>query len=236
MNREEIIYQMKERVYQGNLTLPKWGLVKLTWGNVSEVNRELGVIVIKPSGVDYGKLTANDMVVTDLEGHVLDEDGLRPSSDLKTHVVLYQSFDSINSVVHTHSTNSVGWAQSGRNVPVYGTTHADAFYGEVPNTRFLTEKEVNEDYERNTGLLIVETVKERDLNPESTPGILVNGHGPFTWGASVGAAVENSLILDEICAMATLTELNQKENYLPNYIMDKHYFRKHGENAYYGQK
>lgn len=237
MSRDKKINEMKERVCQGNLQLPDWGLVKLTWGNVSEIDRELGVIVIKPSGVDYDNMTADQMVVTDLEGNVLDEDSLNPSSDMKTHVVLYNAFENVKSVVHTHSINSVVWAQAGRDVPVYGTTHADAFYGSIPNTRQLTEKEVEEAYEVNTGHVIVETFKERELDPTAMPGVLVNGHGPFTWGTSTKEAVENSLILDEVCAMAQATEnVMNKDNLLPQYVLDKHYYRKHGEDAYYGQK
>lgn len=237
MSREKIIAEMKERVFQGNLQLPEWGLIKLTWGNVSEINRELGVIVIKPSGVDYDTMTADQMVVTDLDGKPIDEDSLNPSSDMPTHAVLYKEFADVKSIVHTHSLNAVTWAQAGRDLPVYGTTHADAFYGPVPNTRQLTEQEVEDAYEVNTGNVIVETFKERDLDPIAVPGVLVNGHGPFTWGESVKEAVENSLILDEISKMATITEQNMAEgNRLPQYVLDKHYFRKHGEDAYYGQK
>ncbi len=237
MNREKIIKEMKERVFRGNLQLPNWGLVKLTWGNVSEVNRDLEIIVIKPSGVDYETMTADQMVVTDLDGNILETNSLNPSSDLATHVILYQEFKNINSVVHTHSKNAVSWSQSGRDLPVYGTTHADAFYGKIPNTRQLTRQEVEEAYEINTGNIIVETFTKRDVDPLAVPGVLVNGHGPFTWGASTADAVENSLILDEICSMAESTEDIMKENNsLPQYVLDKHYFRKHGENAYYGQK
>lgn len=236
MSRESKIDEMKERVFQGNLQLPNWGLVQLTWGNVSEINRELGVIVIKPSGVDYETMTADQMVVTDLDGHSLNEDSLNPSSDLPTHVVLYKAFKEVHSVVHTHSKNAVNWSQAGRDLPVYGTTHADAFYGPVPNTRQLTEKEVEEAYEINTGNVIVETFTDREIDPLAMPGVLVNGHGPFTWGDSTEKAVENSLILDEICSMAQSTEsIMNNNNLLPQYVLDKHYYRKHGDNAYYGQ-
>lgn len=235
MNNTEI-EMMKKRVFKANLQLPKWGLVKLTWGNVSEINRELGVIVIKPSGVDYGDMEADQMVVVDFEGNPVEEKSLKPSSDLPTHIELYRSFKLIKSVVHTHSKNAVSWAQSGEALPCYGTTHADAFYGEVPITRQLSQFEVNQAYELNTGKVIVETFEKEKIDPLSIPGVLVNGHGPFTWGASVKEAIENSLILDEICSMALMTQLIQKNsNLLPNYILDKHYFRKHGENAYYGQ-
>ncbi|MBG9981504.1 L-ribulose-5-phosphate 4-epimerase AraD [Aerococcaceae bacterium DSM 111020] len=236
MNKK-IIDEMKDRVYKANLQLPEWGLVKLTWGNVSEINRELGVIVIKPSGVSYEKMKKDDMVVTDLEGAPLESDGLNPSSDLATHVYLYKHFPDIKSVVHTHSQNAVAWAQSGRDLPVYGTTHADTFYGSVPNTRVLTEEEVETAYELNTGVVIVETFNNNEIDPLSIPGVLVNGHGPFTWGETTQKAIENSYVLDECCEMALKTELNQKDekNILPQYVLDKHYFRKHGADAYYGQ-
>lgn len=236
MSREEIIAAMKQRVFEANLELPQYGLVKLTWGNVSEINRELGVIVIKPSGIKYDKMQADQMVVTDLAGQVLAEDSLNPSSDLPTHVVLYQAFDHVSAIVHTHSTNSVMWAQAGRDLPAYGTTHADAFYGKIPCTRQLTEKEVKEAYEVNTGHVIVETFQERNLNANEVPGVLVYGHGPFTWGDTPMKAVENSLILDEICLMAKENEqINPNICEIPQYLLDKHYYRKHGAQAYYGQ-
>lgn len=236
MDREEIIQSMKERVCDANLQLPDWGLVKLTWGNVSEINRDLGVIVIKPSGVPYADMKAEHMVVTDLEGQPLSEDSYRPSSDMATHVELYKAFENVNSVVHTHSTNAVTWAQAGRDLPVYGTTHADTFYGPVPNTRQLSQAEVEEAYELNTGKVIIETFAERGIDPLAIPAVLVNGHGPFTWGETPAKAIENSYVLDEVCRMATQTELNGGENNeLPQFVLDKHYFRKHGENAYYGQ-
>ncbi|EOH79306.1 MULTISPECIES: L-ribulose-5-phosphate 4-epimerase [Enterococcus] len=236
MSREEIIAAMKQRVFEANLELPQYGLVKLTWGNVSEINRELGVIVIKPSGIKYDKMQADQMVVTDLAGQVLAEDSLNPSSDLPTHVVLYQAFDHVSAIVHTHSTNSVMWAQAGRDLPAYGTTHADAFYGKIPCTRQLTEKEVKEAYEVNTGHVIVETFREKNLNANEVPGVLVYGHGPFTWGDTPMKAVENSLILDEICLMAKENEqINPNICEIPQYLLDKHYYRKHGAQAYYGQ-
>lgn len=237
MSREEIILAMKQRVFEANLELPQYGLVKLTWGNVSEINRELGVIVIKPSGVKYDKMQADQMVVTDLAGNSLEEGSLNPSSDLETHVVLYQAFEQIHSIVHTHSTNSVMWAQAGRDLPAYGTTHADAFYGKIPCTRQLTETEVKEAYEVNTGHVIVETFHERGIRATEVPGVLVYGHGPFTWGDTPMKAVENSLILDEICLMAKENErINPTITEIPQYLLDKHYYRKHGVNAYYGQR
>ena len=235
-NNKKIIEQMKLRVFEANLKLPEWELVQLTWGNVSEYNKELGVVVIKPSGVNYTNMSADQMVVVDLEGHILEEGSLKPSSDLPTHLEIYRYFEGVTSVVHTHSKHAVAWAQGGRSLPYYGTTHADAFYGEVPVTRQLTKSEVETDYELNTGKVIIETFDKHNLEPLSIPGVLVNGHGPFTWGESTEKAVENSLILDEICLMALMTEIIQnKQNLLPSYILDKHYFRKHGASAYYGQ-
>lgn len=232
----KIINEMKQRVFEANLQLPDLELVKLTWGNVSEINRELGVIVIKPSGVDYKEMKADQMVVTDLEGKVLEKESLKPSSDLPTHVVLYRDMPEISSVVHTHSTNSVMWAQAGRDLPAYGTTHADTFYGNVPCTRQLTDEEVKEAYEENTGKVIVETFKERNISPNEVPAVLVYGHGPFTWGKTPKKAVENSLILEEVCTMARETEMvNSHISTIPQYLLDKHYFRKHGADAYYGQ-
>lgn len=233
---DELILSMKQRVYEANLQLPRWGLVQLTWGNVSEVNRDRGVIVIKPSGISYDEMKSEQMVITDLEGNPLEEESLRPSSDILTHVELYRAFDTVNSVVHTHSKNAVARAQAGVSLPCYGTTHADVFYGEVPVTRQLSKEEVECAYERNTGKLIVDTITKYQYSPLSMPGILVNGHGPFTWGSTVQAAIEHSLVLDEICSMALMTEqIQKKQNLAPKYILDKHYLRKHGENAYYGQ-
>ncbi|WP_438763658.1 L-ribulose-5-phosphate 4-epimerase [Enterococcus sp. AZ194] len=237
MSNEQIIAAMKARVFEANLILPKLGLVKLTWGNVSEINRELGIIVIKPSGVDYEKMTQEQMVVTDLNGQVLEKESLQPSSDLATHVVLYNEMPSIGSIVHTHSTHAVMWAQAGRALPAYGTTHADTFYGPVPCTRQLTKKEVEEAYEVHTGNVIVERFTENKLDPEAVPAVLVYGHGPFTWGETPNKAVQNSLVLEEVCKMASETEkLTPEVEPIPQFLLDKHYFRKHGETAYYGQK
>lgn len=233
----KVIDEMKKRVFEANLSLPKLGLVKLTWGNVSEINRDLGIVVIKPSGVAYQTMTKNQMVVTDLEGNLLEENSLKPSSDLATHLVLYQNFQEIGAIVHTHSTNAVIWAQAGRGVPAYGTTHADTFYGKVPCTRALTKEEVMLDYERNTGNVIVETFKNKGLKPMEIPAVLVKEHGPFTWGETPKKAVENSYILEEVCVMAKGTEeVSEAPKAIEQYLLDKHYLRKHGENAYYGQK
>ncbi|MEX2784043.1 L-ribulose-5-phosphate 4-epimerase [Streptococcus sp. H49] len=228
--------EMRQRVYEANIALPAHGLVKFTWGNVSEVDREGGRIVIKPSGVDYEKLTPDNMVVTDLDGNVIEGD-LNPSSDLPTHVQLYKAFAEIGGIVHTHSTEAVGWAQAGRDIPFYGTTHADYFYGPIPCARSLTPDEVNTAYEKETGTVIIETFKERGLDPVAVPGIVVRNHGPFVWGKDPAQAVYHSVVLEEVARMNRLTEqLNPQVQPAPQYILDKHYLRKHGPNAYYGQK
>ncbi|MBC2189940.1 L-ribulose-5-phosphate 4-epimerase [Listeria booriae] len=228
---------LKQEVFEANLALPKAGLVKLTWGNVSVIDRELGVIVIKPSGVAYDAMRAEDMVVTDLDGKTLMKDTLAPSSDLATHVILYREFPEIGAVVHTHSKWAVAWAQAKRDIPAYGTTHADAFYGQVPCTRELTATEIAQDYEVETGNVIVETFKNRGLDPNAVPGVIVSSHGPFTWGKTAAKAVEHSLILDEVADMAFQSEqLEHDLTAIPSYLLDKHYYRKHGADAYYGQK
>nr|WP_078806398.1 L-ribulose-5-phosphate 4-epimerase AraD [Pilibacter termitis] len=227
---------MKERVCHENIRLEKSGLVVLTWGNVSEVNRELGVVVIKPSGVPYEEMLPEQMVVTDLEGNLLEENSLKPSSDLATHLVLYKEFEEVGAIVHTHSKYAVMWAQAGRDLLPYGTTHADTFYGSVPITRQLTEEEVLRSYEKDTGAIIVETFRNRKLNPLAVPAVLTRNHGPFTWAKTIEKAVENSIVLDEVAHMALGTEvLSNHHEKIPSYLLDKHYFRKHGENAYYGQ-
>lgn len=234
--RNQVIYEMKERVLAANLYLSKQGLVVLTWGNASEVNREEEVIVIKPSGIPYDELTIDEMVVTDLTGKQLSDTRLRPSSDLATHVVLYQHLTEIGGIVHTHSRYAVMWAQAGRDIPAYGTTHADRFYGDVPVTRELIKNEIAENYEEETGKVIVETFIEREINPQAVPGVIVNGHGPFTWGKTIQEAAETSLILDEVARMAIYTELiNNRVLPISQNLLDKHYYRKHGANAYYGQ-
>lgn len=230
------LMEMRQRVCEANQALPKHGLVKFTWGNVSEVDREAGVIVIKPSGVDYDKLTPDNMVVTDLDGNLLEGD-LNPSSDLPTHVELYKAWSNIESVVHTHSTEAVGWAQAGRDIPFYGTTHADYFYGPIPCTRVLTEQEVLSAYEKETGRVIVEEFKKRNLDPVAVPGVVVYSHGPFAWGSSPEKAVYHAVVLEEVSRMNRFTEqINPKVEEAARYMMDKHYLRKHGPNSYYGQK
>lgn len=233
--KKQRISEMKDRVYEANVRLPKEGLIKLTWGNVSEVDYDYEIIVIKPSGVPYGTMTADQMVVTDLEGNILEGD-YKPSSDLPTHIVLYKHFKDIRSVVHTHSKYAVMWAQANRDIPPYGTTHADAFYGPVPCTRDLSAKEIESAYEVETGNVIVETFTERSINPHAVPGVIVHSHGPFTWGSTVDEAVENSIILEEVADMALHTNiLTPGQQEISKYLLDKHYLRKHGSNAYYGQ-
>ncbi|WP_102345976.1 L-ribulose-5-phosphate 4-epimerase [Bacillus sp. Marseille-P3661] len=231
---------LRQQVYMANMDLPKVGLVKLTWGNVSIIDREQKVVIIKPSGLPYERMTEGDMVITDLQGNVVDGT-LRPSSDLTTHLTLYKSFPDIGAVVHTHSKWAVKWAQSGRDIPAYGTTHADTFYGDIPCTRPLKSEEINGNYEVETGNVIVETFNERQIDPLAIPGVLVNGHGPFTWGKTASEAVNNSIILDEVAEMAIHTELlynnyDSVQARISQELLDKHYFRKHGPNAYYGQR
>lgn len=230
-----MLEELKQEVFEANLRLVEYGLVILTWGNVSAITPDRKYVVIKPSGVDYAAMRAEDMVVTDLAGNVVDGT-LRPSSDLKTHLELYRAFPGINAVVHTHSRYATALAQAERGLPCYGTTHADTFYGEVPCTRHLTAEEVGGDYEGNTGRVIAETFAGRDC--QAVPGVLVCKHGPFTWGANCRKAVENALILEETAHMALLTEQMSRPTAAPapQYLQDKHYFRKHGANAYYGQK
>jgi L-ribulose-5-phosphate 4-epimerase len=224
---------LKKRVWQANLQLVKDGLVVLTWGNVSAIDRRRGIVVIKPSGVDYQKMRPEDMTVVDLDGHVLNS-SLRPSSDTPTHLELYKAFKEIGGITHTHSVNAVAFAQAGRSLRAYGTTHADAFYGDVPLTRELTEEEISQNYEKNTGKVIIEAFK--GLDPTAIPAVLVKNHGPFTWGPTPEKAVENALILEVDAEMALKTEmLNPQAPRVSQDLMDKHYSRKHGTQAYYGQ-
>ena len=227
-----MLEELKKRVLEANLLLPKFGLVTFTWGNVSGIDRESGLVVIKPSGVEYDGMTAEDMVVVDLDGNRV-EGKWKPSSDTATHVELYKAFPSIGGVVHTHSSYATSWAQSGRDIPCYGTTHADYFYGSVPCLRCLTKEEIDEAYERNTGKLIVEHMAERY---EATPAVLCKNHGPFSWGKDPVDAVHAAVVLEECAKMAYRTELiNSNVKPAPQELQDKHYFRKHGANAYYGQ-
>lgn len=233
---KKLLEELKEKVFQANLELPRQGMIKYTWGNVSAVDREKGLFVIKPSGVSYDVMKASDMVVCDLDGNVV-EGKLNPSSDTPTHAVLYRAFPTIGGVCHTHSTYATAWAQSGHDIAAMGTTHADTFYGGVPNARFLTPAEIDAGYEEETGNVIVETFKERNLDEMAVPGILLHGHGPFTWGKTADAAVMNAVILEEIAKMNLLTfQIDPEAPLLPQHILDKHYLRKHGKDAYYGQK
>ena len=231
-----MLKKLKHAVYEANMELPHRGLVTYTWGNVSGIDRERGLVVIKPSGVSYDELTPDDLVVLDLDGKVVDGK-LNPSSDTKTHLELYKAFPEIGGIVHTHSPYAVGWAQAGRDIPAYGTTHADYFYGPVPCCRSLTEQEVEEDYERNTGLVIVETFRQRELDPVHVPGAICRNHGPFTWGKDAAQAVYHAVVLEEVAKMAVYTtQIAPDAQPAPQDVLDKHFLRKHGPNAYYGQK
>ncbi len=231
-----MLEELKEIVYKANMELPKYGLVTFTWGNVSQIDRESGLFVIKPSGVDYDVMTPEDMVVMDLQGNKV-EGRLNPSSDTATHLEIYRAFETVGGVVHTHSSYATSWAQSGRNIPCYGTTHADYIYGDVPCLRTLTKEEIGDAYEANTGLLIVNEFKKRNLDPKAVPAVLCKNHGPFTWGKDAFQAVHNAVVLEEVAKMAYRTELiNPQVKPAPQELQDKHYYRKHGANAYYGQK
>lgn len=230
-----MLEELKKQVYEANMELPRRGLITYTWGNVSGIDRETGYFVIKPSGVDYDKLTADDMVVMDLEGNKI-EGKYKPSSDTATHIELYKKYKEIGGIVHTHSPEAVAWAQAGRDIPLYGTTHADYFLGAIPCTRSLTKGEIDGEYEKNTGLVIVETFEERGIKPEYTPAVLCANHGPFTWGKDAAEAVHNAVVLEEVAKMARNTEaLNPNVKPASEAIKEKHFYRKHGANAYYGQ-
>lgn len=226
---------LKKEVFESNLELVKHNLVIFTWGNVSEIDRKNNLIVIKPSGVSYDEMTENDMVVVDFDGNVV-EGNLKPSSDTQTHIELYKKYDEIGGIVHTHSTWATGWAQAKLDIVPLGTTHSDYFYGDIPCTRELTKNEVEYDYEKNTGLVILEELEKRDIQPLSVPGILVANHGPFSWGKDAKNAVHNAVVLEEVAKMNFISKsLNPNVSNINDYILDKHYLRKHGENAYYGQ-
>ena len=230
-----MLEQLKKEVYEANMLLPKYDLVTFTWGNVSGIDREKGLFVIKPSGVDYDKLTPDSMVVVNLEGEVVEGD-YRPSSDTPTHVVLYNRFQEIGGVVHTHSPWATSWAQAGRGIPCYGTTHADYLYGQVPCVRTLTKEEIETAYEKNTGVLIADEFERLAVDYLATPAVLCKNHGPFTWGKDAKEAVHNAVVLEEVAKMAARCEqIDPKVNPAPQELQDKHYYRKHGKNAYYGQ-
>lgn len=236
MNNLDKLGKLKEEVFQANLELVKQGLVIYTWGNVSGIDRELNLIVIKPSGVDYDTMTVEDMVVIDLQGNVI-EGKLNPSSDTPTHLALYREYDTINSVVHTHSEWATSWAQAGASIPCYGTTHADYFYGEILCTRKLSDDEINNEYELNTGLVMIETLKDNQKEALEVPGLIIFNHGPFSWGRTPQKAVHNSKVMEEVAKMAYRTEkINPRVRPISQVLLDKHYLRKHGKNAYYGQK
>ena len=222
-------------VLEANLDLPRYGMVTFTWGNVSAIDRERGLVVIKPSGVSYENMKAEHMVVVDLDGKVI-QGNYRPSSDTDTHLVLYREFPAIGGVVHTHSRWATAWAQAEKGIPAFGTTHADYFYGEIPCTRNLSNAEIDTGYEENTGLVIVETFRKRNIDPKAVPGVLVSGHGPFAWGKDAHDAVHNAVVMEEVAMMAFQTlQLNPLIEGISQNLLDKHYLRKHGSNAYYGQ-
>ena len=228
--------QLKEEVWRANRDLVEAGLVVHTWGNVSGADRGEGVMAIKPSGVDYDELQPDDMVVLSLDTGAVAEGRLRPSSDTPSHLVLYEKFESVGGVVHTHSTCATSWAQACREIPCLGTTHADHFFGPVPLTRQLSPEEIERDYERNTGEVIVERFSEGDLDPKEFPGVLVPCHGPFAWGEDARAALKNAIILEQVARIALQTvQLNPEIGEIPQALLNKHYLRKHGPDAYYGQ-
>ena len=231
-----MLEELKIKVYKANVELVKQGLVIYTWGNVSEINRELGLVVIKPSGVKYNELKPEDMVVVDLETGMTVEGKLRPSSDVLTHLEIYRNFLDVGGIAHTHSINAVSFAQAGRSIKAFGTTHADYFYGDVLCTRSLTKEEVENNYELNTGKVIIETYKNNNANILDLPAILVNNHGPFTFGKDSDSAVFHAKVLEVVAEMNLKSLFLNPNSFLPTYILEKHYKRKHGPNAYYGQK
>lgn len=230
-----MLEKLKDEIYEANMLLPKYGLVTFTWGNVSGLDKERGLFVIKPSGVDYEKMKPSDMVVMDLNGNKVEGD-LNPSSDTPTHLELYKAFPGIGGIVHTHSSWATSWAQAGRDIPCYGTTHADYIYGNVPCVRNLTKEEIDSAYEKNTGLLIAEHFKSNNIDFNAVPAVLCKNHGPFTWGKDGHEAVNNAVVLEEVAKMAARCEMINKDVLpAPQELQDKHYYRKHGAGAYYGQ-
>lgn len=230
-----MLENIKKRVFEANLELVKKDLVIYTWGNVSEIDRERGLVVIKPSGVDYDSMKADDMVIVDLETGKVVEGKLKPSSDTPTHLELYKKFPEIGGITHTHSTNAVAFAQAGIDIPALGTTHADYFYGDIPCTRELTKDEVEKNYEKNTGKVIIEEIEKRKHNVMSIPGIIVKSHGPFTWGKNASESVYHAVVMDKVAEIAIKSLTINPNSKMSQYILDKHYERKHGPNAYYGQ-
>lgn len=232
-----MLEQLKQTVYEANMLLPKHGLVTFTWGNVSAIDRASGLIVIKPSGVDYEVMKSEDMVVVDLNGTRI-EGKLNPSSDTPTHIELYKAFPNIGGVVHTHSRWATTFSQAGMGIPALGTTHADYFYGEIPCTRKMTPEEIASAYEKETGTVIIERLQKANINPDYVPAALVYSHGPFTWGTDAMNAVHNAVVLEEVAFMAyhSLSMHNGALSSMQSELLDKHFLRKHGANAYYGQK
>lgn len=230
-----MLEELKKQICDANLELVRRGVVIYTWGNVSGIDRKKGVMIIKPSGVDYEKMKPEDMVVVDLTSGEAVEGQYKPSSDTATHLELYRAFPSIGGITHTHSINAVAFAQAGLDIPALGTTHADYFYGAIPCTRELTKAEVEEAYEVNTGKVIVECIKERGMDPLAVPGVVVKNHGPFSWGKDAAASVYHAVVMDAVAEMNLKTLLLNPEASMAQYVMDKHYIRKHGPNAYYGQ-
>lgn len=230
-----MLEELKKQVYEANIALVKNGLVLFTWGNVSGIDRESGLVVIKPSGVDYDTMTAEDMVVVDLDGKRAEGD-LNPSSDTPTHVELYKAFPNIGGIVHTHSTYSTAFAQSGLDIPAMGTTHADYFYGDIPCTGKMTDAAINGEYEKETGTIIIDTFRERNIDPDAVPGVNVHSHGPFAWGKNPDNAVYNATVMEQVAKMAMMNLLlDRNVEHIQQTLLDKHYLRKHGKNAYYGQ-
>ena len=230
-----MLEELKKQVCKANIELSKRGVVIYTWGNVSGIDRKSGLLVIKPSGVEYDRMRPEDMVVVDLLTGEKVEGGYKPSSDTPTHIEIYKAFPSIGGITHTHSINAVAFAQAGLDIPALGTTHADYFYGSIPCTRDLSELEVKEEYETNTGKVIIECIRKRDINPSVIPGIVVKNHGPFAWGSTAADSVYNAVVMDVIAEMNIKTLMLNPHAYMKSYILDKHYMRKHGPDAYYGQ-
>lgn len=230
-----MLEQLKKDVLEANLALPKYGLVTFTWGNVSGLDRDSGLVVIKPSGVEYDNMTVKDLVVVDLEGNKV-EGEYKPSSDTPTHLALYKAYPRLGGIVHTHSAWATSWAQAGRSIPALGTTHADYFYGEIPCTRKMTTEEIRGEYELETGNVIIDIFKERTIDPVQVPAVLVYSHGPFAWGKDAHEAVHNAVVLEEVAKMSyRALSLTPGQSAMQSELLDKHFLRKHGANAYYGQ-
>ena len=230
-----MLEELKQAVCEANLELNRRGVVIYTWGNVSGIDRASGIMAIKPSGVSYDNMQPEDMVLVNVGTGEKVEGKWNPSSDTKTHLALYRAYPTLGGITHTHSTHAVAFAQAGRDIPALGTTHADYFYGDIPCTRELTKQEVEEDYELNTGNVIIETLNSRKIEPLSCPGIVVKNHGPFTWGKDAAASVYHAVVMEQVAEMALKTLLLNPDAAIAQYVLDKHYFRKHGPNAYYGQ-